>query len=326
MVARKFDWNSRYLLHDRWAFSRLSHVLVIPTIDSFLPLLSQTDFPSLILEKSEIYKGVFLEFISYQAKVMSEYKNWNENEWVPSFDDAIDICNSEFSGDLTKVKTVRNQFTRERDFMVFYAELKVWKFFLGLISSQVDKKAAIALERWIYRHYDDISERYNKAMNLWWHVFMDSKVIPDFLVPFRIEIYDLINYSEFSVFHDLARELNDQYYEEADRTGVSIDTVPVATDNLISVFVNNRVNKVLRFLAAQLNLEQKAAVITWAQEECRSSLFLHDPNDLCGEELITHRLPFSDFPTITIVDDLKGNIQFDAEARVHMLPLTSLNR
>ena len=261
-------------------------------------------------------KKAFSEFVVYRRELFNKYESWFENEWLPQSSEAISIYESSPDKDLNKLKTIKEKFTQKQDFFEFYTHLKAWKYYLELISKQANEETAILVEQWIYRHV--LSRQYREAMNAWWYVFVNTETIPDFLLPFRNEIYQIKR--EYAIEFGVAVDTAHEKYIAEQETRDDIYPEYINEIDLESALTDVRMNKVLRFLAEQLSSTQQKDLIAWAQEKYMS-FESSSSYDMCGEELVTQKIPFSDFPTIIKIHDLKASIQFDSVTKVHLLPL-----
>jgi hypothetical protein len=204
-----------------------------------------------------------------------------------------------------KIATTLKDFDDKYYTTEFNAYLQSWKIFLKLLADRAGEVNAIEAERWIYRHY--ISSKYSDATHEWWNIFCTAKNIPDFLEPVIQEIHQIISVEELLTIKNESRILYSRYYKENNLEDKKIGYDPysqahhppyyAATSVFYHAFVHIRVNKVMQILARLLDASQIDLLTQWI-ETISADQSCIEVGKLCGKELITTIIPFSNFPSI----------------------------
>jgi hypothetical protein len=318
----KFDWNSNSItrVDSQWDLERLMMTLVIPTIDYFVPILAKIEFPEYLTENPEIWKSVFKEFSPQYKQAISNLHEWTENDFYPAYNQARKI-HEESNPTPSETREFANRFYQKHEFSDFYTYLKIWKMFLEMLSDKTSKSVAIEVERWIYRHR--LSTRCWSGAHEWWYVIVryqecPDDSAPDFFMSRASEIYQEINRSNLLDFYDMWEPL---YYEKYDieyEQGGIHSSYLADSDVFTHAFVNIRVSKMLQTFAQSLTEEQIILLTDWAKRIAYRS---GDPSFDYGHELILADIPFTNFPSILNVENLKQSITFCEAEQTHILQL-----
>jgi hypothetical protein len=83
----QFDWNSKALTfntcrscYDSTKLSvNLMRVLILPTIDLFLPVLAEVGFPDYLIQHPDVWKSIFAEFTVLYNKALDNSDEWYRN-------------------------------------------------------------------------------------------------------------------------------------------------------------------------------------------------------------------------------------------------------
>jgi hypothetical protein len=321
---KQFDWNSKALTFDNCKDKigdDLMRVLVLPTIDYFLPYLAASGFPDYLIQHPDIWKSVFAEFTPLYEKAIDDDREWGGNVASKYRARIVEIHN-EYPKVLNRSKLFDylGEFDNSRDLIEFYVHLKAWQDVLKMLAAKAGKPVAIELEQWMYYHY--FSDRFNTAISGWWTVLNDTDSVPDCL-DFMLELIEGLNEgSQLIKVDNEIEKLYGRYYIEYDlksnsaavgryflSDGTNDHRPPYVADHyfLYQAWKKTKVMPVLQLFARSLNLEQVKTVVKWAEEFYDGGIFSNDPSELCGDELITTKVLFSDLPSILDLDNVRDD-------------------
>jgi hypothetical protein len=309
----RFDWNSKALTFDNCKDklgSDLMRVLVLPTIDYFLPYLAASGFPDYLIQHPDVWKAVFAEFTPLFEKAIDDFDEWAENvqsNWYTPVREAYELNPTLEQSEMSNHRRI---FVQGYDIVRFNIHSKMWKNILKMLASRAGKPVAIELERWMYYHY--FSDRFNNAVERWWIVLNDTDSVPDCLEPMLDIIEGLNDGNElFKISVDL-EELYARYYADYDlksnsaavgryflSDGTDAHRPPYVANYYLleQAWTKTKVMPILQLFARTLNPEQIQIVVQWAKE-FDGGVFSDDPSILCEDELITTKVLFSDLPSI----------------------------
>jgi hypothetical protein len=321
----KFDWNSNSITYiDSYPdLQRLIMTLAMPTIDDFIPILAKVNFPEYLIENPDIWKSVFEEFALQYKQAIKNLNEWSENDFYPAYNQARKLHDAT-NPTASENRDFVNRFSQKHKFSNFYTYLKMWKMFLEMLKDRTDKLVATEVERWIYRHY--LSTKYCQGSHEWWCAIVDYQErpelyssAPDFFVALADEIYQEVNYNDLHIFNEIWQPLYyEKYYSEYEKGGIHSPYL-ADCDAFTHAFINIRVSKVLQILAGSFSTEQIALVISWAEKV--SDHFIPSSFNEYSRDLIVANIPFTDFPSILNISDLKQSITFSKTENTHLLLL-----
>jgi hypothetical protein len=309
----RFDWNSKALTVENCGDKlggNLMRVLVLPTIDYFLPYLAASGFPDYLIQHPDIWKSVFAEFTPLYEKAIDDFDEWGEEVHSKWYTPVREIYELNPVLKQAEMPEHRKVFVRGYNLVKFHIHLKAWQDILKMLADKAGKTVAIELERWVYYHY--FSDRFNNAVERWWIVLNDTDSVPDCLEPMLSQIEGLNDGNElFKVTVDL-EELYGRYYDEYDlksnsaavglyylSDGSNSHHPPYIANYYLleQAWTKTKVMPILQLFARTLNPEQIQIVVQWAKE-FDGGVFSDDSSILCEDELITNKVLFSDFHSI----------------------------
>jgi hypothetical protein len=296
---KEFDWNSKSLTIDNCKDKidgKLMQILVLPTVDYFLPLLAEGGFPDYLICHPEIWKSIFTEFAPHYEKTIDSFEEWAEEVQSKWFNPLQRIY---ASTQLYKDELISHSdtFSKEYNLIKFNINLKAWKSILSMLEVKAGKLVAVELERWVYYHY--FSDRFNEAIRIWWVALSYPDSVPDCLEPMIDRIEDL----DLSKINNEIKKLSLRYYNENNlelvRNDSRIHHPPYFANHHIleEALTKNKVMSIFQACAHSLNQDEIKIVVEWAKEYIVSNS-LGESSDLCEDELITTKDLFSDFPSI----------------------------
>jgi hypothetical protein len=321
----KFDWNSGSITYiDSYRdLQRLIMTLAMPTIDYFIPILAKVDFPEYLIKHPDIWKSVFADFAPQYKQAINNLNEWSENDFYPAYNQARAI-HHRTNPTADETRDFVNRFSQKHKLSDFHTYLKMWKIFLEILRDRTDKSVATEVERWIYRHY--LSTKYWRGAHEWWCAIVDYQEhpelyssAPDFFLALTDEIYQEINYNDLHIFNEIWQPLYyEKYYPEYEQGGIHSPYL-ADPDSFTNAFQNIRVSKVLQFLAQSLTKEEIMLFIEWTAKVSYQII----PSDFnrYSRDLVLADIPFTDFPSILNISDLKQSITFSEAENTHLLLL-----
>jgi hypothetical protein len=308
--AKRFDWNSTALTVENCKDilgDRLMRVLVLPTIDDFLPLLAEVGFPDYLIQHPDVWKSVFAEFTPLYEKAIDEMDEWSQDieskyrlRLVKLYDSNPALSQSELREHLIT-------FDKGCDLIEFHVHLKAWRDVLNMLATKAGEQVARELEQWIYYHY--FSGKFNDAIHQWWIALTQTKDVPICIDESMLERIEDLDRGDVLFQRGIEiKRLYARYYGDT----VGFYFLSDATDSHRPPFIANpfllneawRKNKVMSILqdfARCLTPEEVQIVVEWATDFIEIRL-VGAENELCRDELITTKTLFSDFPSVLDLD------------------------
>ena len=313
-----FDWNSKSLTIDNcrnklMLGDGLMRVLVLPTIDDFLPLLAEVGFPDYLIQHPEVWKSVFAEFTPLYEKAIDEMDAWGEDieskyrlRLVKLYDSNPALSQSELSDHLVA-------FDKGWDLLEFHVYLKAWRDVLNMLVAKAGEQVARELEKWIYYHY--FSDKFNDAILQWWIALTQTEDIL-ICIESMFDRIEELNRGDASIRLGIELDrLYAKYYHEclqSNSDAVGFHFLSDGTNShrppfvanyylLDKAWTKNKVMPILQDFARCLTPEEVQIVVEWATDFIGIK-FAGEEHELCGDELITTKTLFSDFPSVLDLD------------------------
>jgi hypothetical protein len=330
----QFDWNSKALTFNtcRSCFGstklgvNLMRVLILPTIDLFLPVLAEVGFPDYLIQHPDVWKSIFAEFTVLYNKALDDSDEWYRNIGAKYRARLVEIYELNPGIDRNGIHTHRRPFDISNELIEFHVDLKAWRDVLEMLSAKAGEQVARELEKWMYYHY--FSDKFNDAVLKWWIILTQTDELPICLagMEYMIEeldtnMADLIDESNMNdktfyldrQFDRKVDRLYAQYINESSLTSnssvVGYYYIPEPTGDyrrppyipdyeiIKDAWIKNRTMPILQEFASRLYPEEIEIVVDWAREYC-SIRTLGNPDKLYPDELITTKTLFSDFPSV----------------------------
>jgi hypothetical protein len=321
----QFDWNSKALTFNTCrSFTGstklgvdLMRVLVLPTIDLFLPVLAEVGFPDYLIQHPDVWKSIFAEFTLLYNKALDESDEWNRNVSTKHRNRLVEIYSSNPILDRNELREYLIGFDKGHDLIEFQVDLKAWRDVLEMLSAKAGEQVARELEKWMYYHY--FSDRFSDAVLKWWIVLTQTDELPMCLAGMENLIEDLdanINDEIFYLCDRFEREVDRLYAQHINESGLSSNSsvvgyyyIPEPTGDyrrppyipnyeiIKDAWLKNRTMPILQEFASRLYPDEIEIVVEWAREYCEART-LGDPDELYPDELITTKTLFSDFPSV----------------------------
>jgi hypothetical protein len=331
---KQFDWNSKALTFNtcRSCYgstklgSDLMRVLILPTIDLFLPVLAEVGFPDYLIQHPDVWKSIFAEFTILYNKALDDSDEWSRNVSTKHRDRLVEIYYSNPILDRNELREYLIGFDKGHDLIRFQVDLKAWRDVLEMLSAKAGEQVARELEKWMYYHY--FSDKFSDAVLKWWIILTQTDELPMCLagMEYLIEELDtnMLDLIDESNMTDKTFYLNRQFYREVDRlyaqyinesalnsnsSVVGYYYIPEPTRDsrrppyipdyeiIKDAWIKNRTMPILQEFASRLYPDEIEIVVEWAREYCEVRT-LGDPDELYPDELITTKTLFSDFPSV----------------------------
>lgn len=321
----QFDWNSKALTFNtcrsRFGSNKLGvnlmRVLVLPTIDLFLPLLAEVGFPDYLIQHPDVWKSIFAEFTVLYNKALDDSDEWSRNVSTKHRDRLVEIYYSNPILDRNELREYLIGFDKGHDLIEFQVDLKAWRDVLEMLSTKAGEQVARELEKWMYYHY--FSDKFSDAVLKWWIVLTQTDELPMCLAGMEDLIEELdanINDEIFYLCDRFDRKVDRLYAQYINESSLSSNSsvvgyyyIPEPTRDsrrppyipnyeiIKDAWMKNRTMPILQEFASRLYPEEIEIVVEWAREYCEVRT-LGDPDELYPDELITTKTLFSDFPSV----------------------------
>jgi hypothetical protein len=321
----QFDWNSKALTFNtcrsRFGSNKLGvnlmRVLVLPTIDLFLPLLAEVGFPDYLIQHPDVWKSIFAEFTVLYNKALDDSDEWSRNVSTKHRDRLVEIYYSNPILDRNELREYLIGFDKGHDLIEFQVDLKAWRDVLEMLSTKAGEQVARELEKWMYYHY--FSDKFSDAVLKWWIVLTQTDELPMCLAGMEDLIEELdanINDEIFYLCDRFDRKVDRLYAQYINESSLSSNSsvvgyyyIPEPTRDsrrppyipnyeiIKDAWMKNRTMPILQEFASRLYPEEIEIVVEWAREYCEVRT-LGDPDELYPDDLITTKTLFSDFPSV----------------------------
>jgi hypothetical protein len=330
----QFDWNSKALTfntcrscYDSTKLSvNLMRVLILPTIDLFLPVLAEVGFPDYLIQHPDVWKSIFAEFTVLYNKALNDSDEWYRNIGAKYRARLVEIYELNPGIDRDSIYARLRPFDISNELIEFHVDLKAWRDVLEMLSAKAGEQVARELEKWMYYHY--FSDKFNDAVLKWWIILTQTDELPMCLtgMEYMIEeldtnMADLIDESNMNdktfyldrQFDRKVDQLYAQYINESSLTSnssvVGYYYIPEPTGDyrrppyipdyeiIKDAWIKNRTMPILQEFASRLYPDEIEIVVEWAREYCEIRT-LGDPDELYPDDLITTKTLFLDFPSV----------------------------
>jgi hypothetical protein len=330
----QFDWYSKALTFNTCRSRNgstklgvdLMRVLVLPTIDCFLPVLAEVGFPDYLIQHPDVWKSIFAEFTTLYNKALDDFSEWNMNIGSKYRDRIVEIYELNPEIDRNHLHTHLIPFDKSYALIEFHVDLKAWRDVLKMLSDRAGEQVARELEKWMYYHY--FSDKFSDAVFKWWIVLTQTDEIPICLAGMvdlieeldtnTVDLIDELNINDETFYlsrkFDLkvdrlyAQYINESnlssnssvvgYYYIPEPTGDYRRPPYVADYEIIKhAWIKNRTMPILQEFASRLYPEEIEIVVEWAREYCEARRLGHS-DGLYPDELITTKTLFADFPSV----------------------------
>jgi hypothetical protein len=330
----QFDWNSEALTfntcRNRFGSTKLSsdlmRVLILPTIDLFLPVLAEVGFPDYLIQHPDVWKSIFAEFTVMYNKALDDSNEWYRNIGAEYRARLVEIYELNPGIDRDSIYARLRPFDISNNLIEFHVDLKAWRDVLEMLSAKAGEEVARELEKWMYYHY--FSDKFTDAVLKWWIILTQTDELPICLAGMEylieeldtnmIDLIDEANMSDKTFYLDrqFDRKVDRLYAQYIHESGLSSNSsvvgyyyIPEPTGDfrrppyipdyeiIKDAWIKNRTMPLLQEFASRLYPDEIEIVVEWAREYCEART-LGDPDELYPDELITTKTLFSDFPSV----------------------------
>jgi hypothetical protein len=315
--VERFDWNSTALTVENCKDilgDQLMRVLVLPTIDDFLPLLAEVGFPDYLIQHPEVWKSVFAEFTPLYEKAIDEMDEWSQDIESKYRLRLVKLYYSNPALSQSELREHLIIFDKGWDLIKFHVHLKAWQDVLKMLAVKAGEQVARELEQWIYYHY--FSDKFNDATHQWWVALVQTKNVPIFIDESMLERIEELNTGDASMRLSIELDrLYARYYNEclqSNSDAVGLYFISDGTNShrppfvanyylLKEAWIKNKVMSILQDFARCLTPEEVQIVVEWATDFIGTK-FEGEEHELCGDELITTKTLFADLPSVLDLD------------------------